>query len=387
MEDVAIIGIGITKFGELWDSSFRDLFVTAGVRALEDAEVDGGEIDALYVGNMSAGQFIHQEHIGSLIADHAGLVPAPCTRVEAACASGGLALRQAFISVASGIHDVVVAGGIEKVTDILSDQSSGALATVADQEWEAHVGMTFPGLYALMARRHMHNFGTTKLQMAQVAVKNHENGALNSYAHFQRGITVDDVLNSPMVTDPLSTLDCSPISDGGAAVVLARAEEARNYTDTPIHIIGSGQASGTLSLHDRESLTEISATIHASRTAFDMAGIEPEDMDLAEVHDCFTIAEIIGIEDLGFCEKGGGGRMVEEGETSLHGRIPINTSGGLKAKGHALGATGIAQAVEIVTQLRGEAGKRQTDGAEIGLTHNVGGSGGTGIVHILERGD
>ncbi|KXA89502.1 acetyl-CoA acetyltransferase [candidate division MSBL1 archaeon SCGC-AAA259A05] len=387
MRDVAIVGIGITKFGELWDTSFRDLFVDAGGGALKDAGMDGSEIDAMYVGNMSAGQFIQQEHVASLIADHAGLVPVPCTRVEAACASGGLALRQAFISVTSGIHDIVVAGGIEKMTDILSDQTTGALVTAADREWEGYVGTTFPGLYALMARRHMHKFGTTKEQMAQVAVKNHKNGRLNPRAQYQKEITVEQVLNSPIVTEPLNLFDCSPITDGSAAVILAPADKAKKYTDTPILISGSGQASGTLSLHDRKSLTEIPTTIQSARTAYKMTDVGPEDIDLAEVHDCFTIAEILAIEDLGFCEKGEGGKVVEEGETAMDGKIPINTSGGLKSKGHPVGATGIAQAVEIVSQLRGESGKRQTDGAEIGLTHNIGGSGGTGTVHILERGD
>lgn len=387
MRDVAIIGAGITKFGELWNTSFRDLFVDAGARALEDAGLGGDEIDALYVGNMSAGQFIRQEHIGSLIADHAGLIPAPCTRVEAACASGGLALREAFISVGAGINDIVAAGGIEKMTDLLTDQTNGVLGALADREWEAFVGTTYPGLYALMARRHMHKYGTTREQMAKVAVKNHKNGALNPYAQYQREITVDHVLNSPLVADPLTTLDSSPISDGGAALVLASADIAKEYTDTPIIITGSGQASGTLSLHDRKSLTEIPATVHASEIAYRMAGVKPEDIDVAEVHDCFTIAEIMATEDLGFCEKGEGGKMIEENETEIGGKIPINTSGGLKSKGHPLGATGIAQAVEIVTQLKEEAGKRQVDGVEIGLTHNIGGSGGTGVVHIFERGD
>lgn len=387
MRDVAIIGIGITKFGELWNTSFREMFVDSGIRALEDAEVSGDEIDSMYVGNMSAGQFIKQEHIGSVIADHSGLLPVPCTRVEAACASGGLALREAFISVGSGINDIVVAGGIEKMTDLISDKTNGVLGALADREWEAYVGTTYPGLYALMARRHMHKYGTTREQMAEVAVKNHANGALNPYAQYQREIKTEHVLNSTPVTTPLNTLDCSPISDGGAALVLAPAEKAKEYTDTPIIIEGSGQASGTLSLHDRQSLTEIPAAVQASKTAYEMAGIEPDDVDVAEVHDSFTIAEIIGIEDLGFCEKGEGGEMVEDGRTERGGEVSVNTSGGLKSKGHPIGATGIAQAVEITSQLRGEAGKRQVEGAEIGLTHNVGGSGGTGVVHVLKRGD
>lgn len=387
MRDVAIVGIGITKFGELWDTSFRELMVDAGVRALEDAETDGSDIDGMYVGNMSAGQFIQQEHIASLIADYAGLLPIPCTRVEGACASGGLALRQAFISIASGIHDVVVAGGVEKMTDVLSGQATGALGTAADQEWEGFVGTTFPGLYALMARRHMYKYGTTEEQMAGVAVKNHGNAQLNPCAQYRREVTIEDVLNSPVITEPLKLLDCSPITDGGACAVLTSADKAKEYTDTPVLIKGSGQASDALSLHDRQSLTKLNATVEAAKTAYEMAGVEAEDIDLIEVHDCFTIAEIMAIEDLGFCKKGDGGKMAEEGLTVRDGQIPVNTSGGLKGKGHPVGATGIAQVVEVVKQLRGEAGKRQIDGPKIGLTHNVGGSGGTAVVHILERSD
>ena len=387
MRDVAIIGIGLTKFGELWDTSFRQLIVEAGVQAIEDAGLDGKQIDGMYVGNMSAGQFVQQEHIASLIVDHAGLVPIPCTRVEAACASGGLALRQAVIAIASGIHNIVVAAGIEKMTDILTGQTTGALATAADQEWEAYVGATFPGLYALMARRHMHYYGTTEEQMAMVAVKNHHNACLNPCAQYHNEITVEDVLKSPPITSPLKLLDCSPITDGAACIILAPAEIAREYTDTPIIVSGTGQASDTLSLHDRSSLVSLRASTRAAEMAYKMAGVEPSDIDLAEVHDCFTIAEIMAIEDLGFCKKGEGGKLTEEGETALDGRIPINTSGGLKGKGHPVGATGIAQAVEMVTQLRGEAGKRQVDGAEIGVIHTVGGSGGTAVVHVLKRGD
>jgi acetyl-CoA C-acetyltransferase len=362
------------------------MIVDAGTRAVEDANIDGKQIDAMYVGNMSAGQFIRQEHIASLIVDHAGLVPIPCTRVEAACASGGLALRQAVIAVASGVHDIVVAAGVEKMTDILTEQTTGALATAADQEWEAYVGSTFPGLYALMARRHMHEYGTTEEQMAIVAVKNHHNACFNPCAQYQSEITVEQVLKSTPVTPPLKLLDCSPITDGAACVILAPAEKARQYNDTPVLVAGIGQASDTLSLHDRPSLTGLRATKEAAKVAYKMAGIEAGDIDLAEVHDCFTIAEIMAIEDLGFCKKGEGGKLTEEGETALDGRIPINTSGGLKGKGHPVGATGIAQAVEIVEQLRGEAGKRQVEGAEIGLAQNVGGSGGTVVVNVFKRG-
>ena len=387
MRDVAVIGVGMTKFGELWDVSFRQMMAEAGARAIEDAGVDGKQIGAMYVGNMSSGQFISQEHISSIIADHAGLVPIPSTRVEGACASGGLALRQAVIAVASGIHDIVVAGGIEKMTDVLTGQATGALATAADQEWEVFVGATFPGLYALMARRHMYEFGTTEEQLAMVAVKNHHNACFNACAQYKTEITVEDVLKSPPITLPLKLLDCSPITDGAACVILAPAEKARKFTDTPIVVAGTGQASDTISLHSRPSLTSLRATTEATRTACKMAGVKLDDIDLAEVHDCFTIAEIMAIEDLGFCKKGDGGKVTEQGETAIGGRTPVNTSGGLKGKGHPVGATGIAQAVEIVQQLRGEAGKRQVDGAEVGLTHNVGGSGGTAVVHVLRRGD
>ena len=387
MRGVAIIGVGITKFGELWDASFRQLVVEAGVRAMEDANLDGKQIDAMYLGNMSAGQFIRQEHVGSLIADHAGLVPIPSTRVEAACASGGLALRQAVIAVASGIHDIVVAGGIEKMTDVLAGVAVEALATAADQEWEVYVGATFPGLYALMARRHMYEYGTTEEQLAMVAVKNHHNACLNPWAQYHIEIKVEDVLKSPPVCTPLKLLDCSPITDGAACVILAPAEKAKKYSDTPILVAGTGQASDTISLHDRPTITGLRATTEAARIAYKIAGAKPEDMDFAEVHDCFTIAEIMAIEDLGFCKKGEGGKLTEEGVTALGGKIPINTSGGLKGKGHPVGATGVAQAIEAVLQLRGEAGKRQVSGAEMGLIHNVGGSGGTAVVHVLKRGD
>lgn len=387
MRDVAIIGVGCTEFGELWDKSFRELFVEAGISAIEDAGIQGGKIDALYVGNMSGGRFIEQEHIGSLIADYAGLASfnIPSTRVEAACASGGLALRQGIIAVASGYHDIVIAGGAEKMTDVDAETTTDALAAAADREWEGVMGATFPGLYAMIARLHMHKYGTTSEQLASVAVKNHHNGMMNPKAQFQNEISIDAVLNSVMVADPLHVFDCSPISDGASAVVLAPAEAARKYTDTPVYVKASAQASGTLSLHDRRDITTLDATVVAAKKAYEMAKVTPKDIDFAEVHDCFTIAEICAIEDLGFVRKGEGGKVSQEGMTAIGGKIPINTSGGLKACGHPVGATGVKQAVEITMQLRGEAGKRQVDGAEIGLTHNVGGSGGTAVVHIFGR--
>ena len=387
MRSVSIIGAGCTRFGERWDDSLRDLVVETGIRALEDGNVSGEEIDGLYVGNMSGGRFVEQEHIGALISDCAGLsrLHVPSTRVEAACASGGLALRQGVLAVASGYSDVVIAAGVEKMTDVTGGVAADALAAAADREWECFFGATFPALYAMIARLHIHRYATTREDLAAVAVKNHHHGSMNPISQYQMEITVDKVLNSPLVADPLRVLDCSPITDGAAAVVLAPTEEAKKYTDSPIRILATAQASDTLALHDRRDITTLDASVFAARRAFRMAGLEPEDVDLAEVHDAFTIGEIVAIEDLGFFDKGDGGRATREGLTAIGGEIPINTSGGLKACGHPVGATGIKQAYEMVLQLRGEAGERQVEGAKVGLTHNVGGCGGTAIVHIMSR--
>ncbi|MEM2908567.1 MAG: thiolase domain-containing protein [Candidatus Bilamarchaeaceae archaeon] len=385
MRRVAIIGAGMTKFGEHWEKGFRDLVVEAGIKALTDAGIVGEKVDAGYVGTMASGTLIGQEHIGALLADYMGLNPIPITRVEGACASGALALRQGFLAVASGMHDIVVVGGVEKMTDLGTAEVSDALGGAGDQEWELFMGATFPGLYALMARRHMIEYGTTSDMLASVAVKNHKHGAKNPYAQYQDEITIETVLNSKIVADPLHVFDCSPITDGAAGVVLAPLEIAESYTKKPIEIIGSAHASDTIALNNRKSITEIAATRIAAEKAYRMARIKPTDVDVAEVHDCFTIAEIMAIEDLGFFKKGEGGRASLEGRTTFGGDVVINTSGGLKAAGHPVGATGVKQAVEISWQLRGEAEGRQVSGAEIGLSQNVGGSGATAVVHIYKR--
>ncbi len=386
MRDVAVIGVGITKFGELWDKSFRQLIAEAGSRAIIDSGISGTEIDALYVGSMSAGRFVGQEHVGALVADASGfsLMHIPSIRVESACASGGLAFRQGYFSVASGMNDILVIGGIEKMTDVVGTEASNILATGLDQEWEAFFGATFPGIYAMIATKHMNDFGTTREQLAQVAVKNHANGALNPYAQFKREIKLESVLNAPMVAYPLGMLDCSPVSDGAATLILCAAEKAKKYTDKPVKIIGSGQASDTLPLHGRNDICTFESTTYAARMAYKRANIEPSKIDVAEVHDCFTIAEILAIEDLGFVKKGNGGKAIDNKITTLDGKIPVNPSGGLKAKGHPVGATGVAQIGEIVLQLRGEADKRQVKDAKIGLTHNVGAGGASCVVNILE---
>ncbi len=385
MGNVAVIGAGMTKFGELWDKGLEDLIAEAGAKAVNDANIDGEDIQAIYGGNMSAGRFIGQEHIGALIADAIGLTPIPSTRVEAACASGGLALREAYLAVKSGTYDVVVAGGVEKMTDVYSEQVTQTLGGAGDQQWEVFNGVTFPSLYAMMARRHMHDYGTTEEQMAAVAVKNHSNGSKNPYAQFPFKVTLEQVMSSSKVAEPLKLLDCSPITDGAAVVILASEKFARKLPQEPIWIIGSAHTTDTLALHDRKSLTSIEATRLAGRQAMKQAGVTPKDIDLAEVHDCFTIAEIMAMEDLGFSKRGEGGKDVESGKFNLNSELSVNTSGGLKSCGHPVGATGIKQAVEVTWQLRGEAGKRQVDDAKVGLTHNVGGSGATAVVHIFSK--
>jgi acetyl-CoA C-acetyltransferase len=382
MRDVAIIGVGMTKWGELWAKSLRTIFTGTALLALEDAGVD--RIDCLFVGCMSSGLFIGQEHLASLLADDLGRVPVPAARVESACASGGLALRQGFLEVASGASDIVLVGGVEKMTDVTGCEATFALGTAADQEYEGYHGLTFPGLYAMMAVAHMHRYGTTREQLAMVAVKNHDNGSRNPLAQFPFKVTVEGVLGSVLVADPLRILDCSPITDGAAAVVLCPVELARKLKKPFVRIAGSGQATDTIALSSRADLTWLESTHVAAGKALAMAKRKIEDIDLFEVHDCFTIAEIMVIEALGLVQKGQGGRAVEDGLTARGGRYPVNPSGGLKAKGHPVGATGVAQAVEIVKQLRGEAGDRQIKGAKLGLAQNMGGTGGSSVVHIFE---
>lgn len=385
MRQVAIVGVGMSKFGEEWTRGYRDMLIEAGGRALADCNLHGEEIDALYVGTMAPGSLVGQEHIGALVADFMGLNPIPATRVEAACASGGVALRTGYLAVASGAHDCVVVGGVEKMTDTPGNEVASALGGAGDQEWELFMGATFPGIYALMARRHMLEYGTTREQMAAVAVKNHANAAKNKYAHFQNEITIDTVLKSKMVASPLTLFDCSPITDGAAAVVLMPLDKAKKYSEMPIEILASTQASDALALHSRHCMSELHATKVAAKKAFEAAKLTPKDIDAVEVHDCFTIAEIMAIEDIGFYPKGQGGKATEEGKTRLNAELSVNTSGGLKGCGHPVGATGVKQAVEIAWQLRGQAEGRQVKDCEIGMTHNVGGSGATAVVHIMKK--
>jgi len=383
MRDVAVIGVGMTPWGELWEKSLRTIFVEPALLAIQDAGVD--KVDSLIVGSMSSGLFIGQEHLASLLADYLGYGPIPAARVESACASGGLALKMGYLEVASGLSDVVLVGGVEKMTDVTGNEATFALGTAADQEYEGFHGITFPGLYALIARAHMEKYGTTRQQLAMVAVKNHLNGSKNPLAQYPFQITVEAVLNSVLVADPLRVLDCSPITDGAAAVILAPVEMAKKLKKPVVKITGIGHATDTIALSGRKDITWLESVYLAGQQAFKMAGRKPQDIQFVEVHDCFTIAEICVTEALGFVEKGKGGQAVERGLTSLTGKIPVNPSGGLKSKGHPVGATGVAQAVEVVKQLRGEAGDRQVKGARVGMAQNMGGSGGSCLVHIFER--
>jgi acetyl-CoA C-acetyltransferase len=382
MRDVAVIGVGMTKWGELWEKSLRTIFTETALLAIDDAGVE--RIDSMVVGCMSSGLFVGQEHLASLLSDELGRNPVPAARVESACSSGGLALRQGFIEVASGMSDIVLVAGVEKMTDVTGCEATFALGTAADQEYEGYHGLTFPGLYAMMAVAHMHRYGTTREQLARVAVKNHENGSKNPLAQFPFKVSIDTVLHSVLVADPLRILDCSPITDGAAAVILCPLDMARKAGRKAVRIAGSGQATDTIALSSRKDITWLESTHLAAEKALAMAGRKVGDIDLFEVHDCFTIAEIMVTEALGLVPKGRGGPAVEEGLTAIGGKFPVNPSGGLKAKGHPVGATGVAQAVEVVKQLRGDAGERQVKGAKRGLTQNMGGTGGSSVVHVFE---
>jgi acetyl-CoA C-acetyltransferase len=342
------------------------------------------DIKTMFIGHMGEA-YEHQGHMGAILADWTGLLGIPATRCEAACGSSGAALRSGIYAVMSGLADVVVVGGVEKMTNRTTSEVTEYLAMASDYPFEQFHGITFPGIYALMATRHMHDYGTKEDHFAMTAVKNHFHASLNPKAHMQKEITVETVMNSRYVAWPLKLYDCSIVTDGASCVILTKPELADRYTDNPVHVVGSGQASGSIGLYERNSLTSIESSKVAAKEAYEMANLSPQDVNLAEVHDCFTSAELIAYEDLGFCKPGESGRLVEDNQTRLGGSIPVNVSGGLKAKGHPVGATGTAQVYEIYLQLTGQAEKRQVKDAKVGLTHNVGGSGATTSVHIFRR--
>jgi len=410
---VAMVGAGICHFGSFPQKNTRDLFVEAftNMRRSMDKEFDINLIEEITVGNFTSDQFEKQGHTGPLIADIGGLVPRPATRVENACASGGVALRQGVLTVASGAAEVVLVVGMEKMTDLPTAEVTDTLITAGDMLYEAPAGFSFPGFYASIASAYMHEYGMRPEHLMHITIKDHANGALNPYAQF--GISIPDWMEArrnsaikkgkpiptwedemeflhddkanPMIAWPLRLFDCSPITDGAACVLLAAEDRAKEFSDTPINIIGSAQASD-YPIHGRSNLTSFSSARVAAQKVYEMAGVTSQDIKLAEVHDCFTIAEVVATEDLGFFAAGTGYNKAQDGVTTRDGQKPINSSGGLKAKGHPVGASGVAQAVEIWKQMRGEAGERQVKhDLPLALTHNVGAAGSTCVVHIYER--
>lgn len=385
MVKVAIVGAGMSVFGDRPETP-RQLFAEAYRECVAsvDKGLDESKIAEAWIGSLGMGGY-QLGNLGSYALDAVGRSGIPVRRVENACASGGYALRDAYLAVKAGEVEVALVGGLEKMNDLDRVHQRYWLGVSGDTEWERMAGLTFPGVYALMARRHMHEYGTTEDHLAAVAEKNHANGAANPKAQFQKPVSRERILSSGYVCSPLRLFDCCSTTDGAAAVLLAHEDVAKRFTDAPVWISGSGAASDRLAAYERPSMTELTATKAAARQALKAARTTLKTIDLAEVHDCFTIAEILALEDLGFCPKGQGGPFTASGATQKDGKIPINPSGGLKAKGHPLGATGVAQAYEVFHQLRGTAAGRQVAGAEVALAHNVGGSGASCAVHVFRR--
>ncbi|RZN48999.1 thiolase domain-containing protein [archaeon] len=381
MQDVAIVGVGCTPVGEPWDKSLREIAVDSTWNALDDAGTD--EVDGLIVGNMSSGNFIDQESLGSLIADYGGLGNISAFKVEGACGSAGAAFKAGVMAVASGYHDVVCVTGVEKMTDVVGNSATKILANACDREYEAIHGVTFVGLNAMIMKRYMHDHKVTREQISTFPVNSHKNGVKNPNAMFRREISLDTVLNSPMVADPLTVMDCAPICDGAASVILTTRERAREFTDTPVIIKGCSVKVDTIGVHDRATVTSMAATKAAAKDAFAQAKMEPKDIQTAELHDAFSIMGVIGLEDLGFVPAGKGAKFAADGEIAIGGKLPCCTMGGLKARGHPVGATGVYQIVELAKNIRGDG----VIDVENGIAQNIGGTGSTVSVAILGRDD
>lgn len=383
MRDVSIIAVGQTKVDEHWDKSLRHLAADAILGAFREA--NPGRIDAIYVGNMISGEAAGQEHLGALIADFVGLRGVEAVKVEAACGSGAAAVRMGYIAVASGLVDFVIAMGVEKMTDAPGDVITAALALAADGDYETSQGLTFVSINALLMRRYMYEFGVRHEDFAGFSVNAHKNAMGNPNAMFRYPVTAEQFAQARMIADPINLLDSSPIGDGAAAVILCPSEIARRFTDKPVRIMASTIATDSVALHDRRDPLSLQAAFLSAQKAYSVAGIRPSDIDLFEAHDAFTIMAALELEACGFAERGRGTWLAKEGEIALEGRIPISTMGGLKGRGHPVGATGVYQIVETVQQLRGEAGPNQIKDCRIGMTQNIGGSGATVVTHILER--
>jgi acetyl-CoA C-acetyltransferase len=383
MRQVAVVGIGKTAFGAFPDRDLRSLAVEAGQKALENGGAKASQVEAFYLGNFAGPSFVGQNHLAPYVAAGMGITGIPATRFEAACASSGAAFFHAVSAVAAGLYDVILVMGVEKMTSQPTPKVTEILAGAGDLCGEVRAGATFPALFAMIARRHMYQYGTTREQMAAVAVKNHANGAKNPLAHMRKVITMEQALNGKPISEPLTVYDCSLISDGAAAVLIAPLERASEFTDKPVRVLGIAQASDNVALDEKDDITTLRAVKISAEKAYKMAGLRPADIQFAEVHDCFTIAEIVAIEDLGFVKKGEGGPYSLAGRTCIQGELPVNTSGGLKAKGHPVGATGVGQICDVVQQIRGQADERQVKRNSLGLAQNLGGSGATSVVTIL----
>jgi len=382
VEKVCVIGAGSTKYGKLADS-ISDITIQASIEAIDSAGIDPKEIKAGYISNVF-GVADKQVHLGPVLMSNLGISERPSLSIESACGSGSVSFREAFANVAAGFYDVVLVTGVEKVTHTGTEWTTTYFSYCSDFFYEGQAGASFPGLFASMARAYLAEFKATEEDLAMVAVKNHDNGFLNPKAHLRKKITVDDVMNSAVVASPLKLYDCCPFSDGASSVIICNEKFAKDHTKDYIRVIGSGRGGSPAALQGRKHLTTIPSTKIAAEAAYKMAGITPKDVDFAEVHDCFTIAEIVDTEDLGFFEKGRGVEGVREGQTARNGGIPINPSGGLKSKGHPIGATGVGQVVEVFDQLTGKASERTIKDAKIGLTQNFGATGASCAVHIFQ---
>lgn len=383
MARVGVIGIGHGVFGRRSDASVQELAFEAYRLALADAALAPASIDATVIAAVP--EYHKQRSIAGVVQEYLGLNPKPTWLTEVACASGSAAIRTAWMAIAAGLHEVVAVIGCQKMTELTTPEILALMGRVGDVQWESTFGTTFPGYYALFAQRHMHEFGTTPEQLAQVAVKNHHYGALNEKALFRKEITLEKALASDPVASPLRVYDCCANADGAACLILAGERSARAMSERPVWLDGVGCATASMSVLRRPELTGLPSAVEAARQAHAMAGSTPAQVKVAEVHDCFTIAEIMAYEDLGFCAKGEGGPFIADRRAYIGGATPVNVDGGLKAKGHPIGATGVSMACEIVGQLRGDCGRRQVPDADLGLTHNVGGIGQYCFVNVFRR--
>ena len=383
MTRVGIIGIGHGVFGRRSDATVQELAYEAFRAALQDAGINRDVIDASVIGSVP--EYHKQRSLPGVVQEYLGLNPKPTWLTEVACASGSAAMRTAWMSIKAGVHEIVAVIGCQKMTELSTPEILALMGRVGEVQWESVFGTTFPAYYAMFAQRHMYEFGTTREQLLEVAIKNHFYGAKNPNALFQKEITMEKALQSEEVATPCQVYDCCANADGAACVILAGEQQAKEISKNIVWLEGMACSTASMSVLRRPHLVGLPSAEKAAKDAYDMAGVTPEDVKVAQVHDCFTIAEIMAYEDLGFCKKGDGGKLISDRQTYIGGKIPVNTDGGLKAKGHPIGATGVSQTYEIAKQLRGEAGERQVPNADIGLTHNVGGIGQYCFVQVMRR--